>query len=241
MPQASESAAEVARRETDVERCNAPQKCKKTDATSLRSGRVGIYGVARTAAPSAHRVAYIERGNPRDEFVGLRWQPRLQTCYCGLTQGGAPMNERRDDDNDRDRGHRDDRNGRGGPKRDGDQGGGGGSDTRFLQLEMSRVLYQEAEDVTRPAFRELLREAAKDHLRARFGDTISRLAQLAVDELLIDIEANLDIEDQIQRRRESAGTDDRLREALARRGSARAPSPAAPKKGGTSASRSRRK
>jgi hypothetical protein len=155
------------------------------------------------------------------------------------------MNERRDDDNDRGRQHRDDRNGRGGPDGDGGQdggrSGGGRTDTRFLQLEMSRVLYQEAEDVTRPAFRELLREAAKDHLRARFGDTISRLAQLAVDELLIDIEANLDIEDQIQRRRESAGTDDRVREALARRGANRAPSPAAAKKGSAPAARPRRK
>jgi hypothetical protein len=150
------------------------------------------------------------------------------------------MNERRDDDNDRDRRPRDDRNGQGGPDRDSDQGGGG-SDTRFLQLEMSRVLYQEAEDVTRPAFRELLREAAKDHLRARFGDTISRLAQLAVDELLIDIEANLDIEDQIQRRRESAGTDDRLREAFARRGSNRNQPPPAAKKASPPTAGRRRK
>jgi hypothetical protein len=81
---------------------------------------------------------------------------------------------------------------------------------------MSRVLYAEAEEVAKPALRELLLEAAKAHLRARFGDTITRLAQLAVDELVVDIEANLDIEDQIQRRRESGGTDDRLREALAR-------------------------
>ncbi len=131
------------------------------------------------------------------------------------------MNDRRaDDDTDRDPRHRDDRNGRGRPNGDADcekeQGGRGGADTRFLQLEMSRVLYSEAEEVAKPAFRELLLEAAKDHLRARFGDTITRLAQLAVDELLIDIEASLDVEDQIQRRHESGGTDDRLREALAR-------------------------
>jgi hypothetical protein len=106
---------------------------------------------------------------------------------------------------------------------------------------MSRVLYAEAEDVAKPALRELLLEAAKDHLRARFGATITRLAQLAVDELLIDIEASLDVEDQIQRRRESGGTDDRLREALARTRSEPSASSAAPKQGRAPAGRKRRR
>lgn len=156
------------------------------------------------------------------------------------------MNDRRaDDDADRDPPRRDDREGRGRP--DGDAGPEGeprgreGADTRFLQLEMSRVLYAEAEGVAKPAFRELLLEAAKDHLRARFGTTITSLAQLAVDELLIDIEASLDIEGRIQRRRESGGMDDRLREALARTRSAHSGSSAQRKEGRAPASRQRRR
>jgi hypothetical protein len=153
------------------------------------------------------------------------------------------MNDRRGDDHtDRDAQHRDDRNGRGRPdgSRDSDRGRDG-SDTRFLQLEMSRVLYAEAEGIAKPALRELLLEAAKDHLRERFGEAITRLAQLAVDELLIDIEASLDVEDQIQRRRESGGTDDRLREALARKRSERSQSSAERKPGRAPASRRRRR
>ena len=76
--------------------------------------------------------------------------------------------------------------------------GGPGADTRFLQLEQSELLYAEAEAVVRPAFRELLREAAKDRLRERFGEEITALAQLAVDELLKDVQASFEIEAQIQ-------------------------------------------
>ena len=46
----------------------------------------------------------------------------------------------------------------------------GSGDTRFLDLEISKVLYNEAEGVTREAFRELLKDAAKERLRERFGD-----------------------------------------------------------------------
>jgi hypothetical protein len=120
------------------------------------------------------------------------------------------MDDRRRDDQP-DRGPSDGPEGRCGP------GGGPGSDTQFLQLEMSRVLYAEAQGVTKQAVRELLLEAAKAHLRERFGETITRLGQLATDELLTDIEASLEIEERIQRRRESSGgTEDRVREALAR-------------------------
>jgi hypothetical protein len=157
------------------------------------------------------------------------------------------MNDRRADDHpDRDPRHRDDPNGRdqldGGPDADREPRGRQGADTRFLQLEMSRVLYAEAEGVTKQAFRELLLEGAKAHLRERFGETITRLAQLATDELLADIEASLDVEDQIQRRRESDGSPpDRLREALARKRSDR-PQPSAKRKaGGASAARKRRR
>jgi len=85
---------------------------------------------------------------------------------------------------------------------------------------MSQVLYAEAQGVTKQAFRELLLDAAKAHLRERFGETITRLAELAIDEALAGMEASLDIEDQIRRQQESqeskGGTPDRLREALAR-------------------------
>ena len=95
---------------------------------------------------------------------------------------------------------------------------GGGSDTRFLQLEMSQVLYGEAESVTRQAFRELLVEAAKTRFRERFGAKIAGLAQLAVDELMHDVRSSLDIEARIQERnQERSRTKDRLREIFADR------------------------
>jgi len=153
------------------------------------------------------------------------------------------MNDRRGDDRtDRDRGPGGD-----GPDADrghrGPQGPQGqGADTRFLQLEMSRVLYAEAEGVTKQALRELLLEGAKAHLRDRFGETITRLAQLATDELLADIEASLDVEAQIQRRRDSGGSpSDRLREAFARKPSDRGQPSAERKSGGASSSRKRRR
>ena len=96
--------------------------------------------------------------------------------------------------------------------------GGPGPDTRFLQLELSQVLYAEAEEVTRPAFRDLLLEAAKDRLRDRFGKEITALARLAVDELLDGAQASFEIEARVQeyneeRRRPS----ERLRELFAAR------------------------
>jgi hypothetical protein len=157
---------------------------------------------------------------------GISLASRRQNLLLRLAQG-AYMNDRRGDERmDRDPGHRDDRGGRGGPDGGGDSDrdrrGRDGSDTRFLQLEMSRVLYAEAEGVAKPAFRELLLDAAKTHLQARFGEEITRLAQLAIDELLIDIEASLDVEDQIQRRGESSGgAHDRVRKALGRKRSER--------------------
>ena len=154
------------------------------------------------------------------------------------------MNDRSSDDHP-DRGARQ-RDGRDGPNDDcgpdREQRGRDGSDTRFLQLEMSRVLYGEAQGVTKQAFRELLLDAAKDHLRKRFGPTITRLGELATEELLGDIEASLDIEDQIQRHQDSpGGTPDQVREALARSRSARREAPAPRKEGRASASRRHRR
>jgi len=157
------------------------------------------------------------------------------------------MNDRRSDDRaERDSEHGDADNGSGresgGP--DGDRGPGGrqGADTRFLQLEMSQVLLSEAEGVTKQAFRELLLEAAKDRLRDRFGETITRLAQLATDEFLADIDASLDVEAQIQRRQESQGSPpNRLRDALARKPADRGEPVTARKSGGRASARKRRR
>ena len=126
----------------------------------------------------------------------------------GGDRGGS--RDRRDDDRSPERQQRGDG---GGP----DQGGPG-TDTRFLQLEMSQVLYAEAEEVARPALRELLREAAKERLRERFGEEITALAQLAVDELLTDVQASFEIEERIQRNNEERRSPrERLRELLAAR------------------------
>lgn len=124
-------------------------------------------------------------------------------------------------------GGRDDRPRDHGPRSDGDGPGRGGADTRFLQLEMSQVMYAEAEAVTRPAFRELLLEAAKDRLRERFGDKITALAQLAVDELLNDAEASFEIEARIQQYGEERRVPrERLRDVLRARRAGGEPRPA---------------
>src|SRR5437016_10868462 len=103
----------------------------------------------------------------------------------GRGDHGGPR-DGRGDDRARERERPDD----GGRPREGRPGG----DTRFLQLEMSQVMYAEAEAVARPAFRELLREAAKDRLRERFGEEITALAQLTVDALLKDVQVSTEIE-----------------------------------------------
>ncbi len=124
--------------------------------------------------------------------------------------------------------HSDGEGNRGGPRDDrgGDrsrdhgsrnEGGerGPGSDTRFLQLEMSHVLYSEAEAVARPAFRDLLLEAAKERLRERFGEEITALANLAVDDLLKGVEASFEIEARIQRHNDEPQPSGGLREIVA--------------------------
>lgn len=145
------------------------------------------------------------------------------------------MHERRDDRSDRGRsrhGHSCDDRGRGGGDRHHDdccspergsqrrddcdrETQGRGPDTRFLQLEMSEVLYAEAESVTKQAFRELLLEECKVRFRERFGDQITGLAQLAVDELMQDVFASLDVEARIrQRSRDQDSRRERLSEIL---------------------------
>jgi len=120
-----------------------------------------------------------------------------------------------------------------------DDRGGDRPDTRFLQLEMSQVLYGEAEAITKQAFRELLVEAAKDRWRERFGDTIGELARLAVDELMKDVQSSLDIESRIRERNQDRGsTRDRL-QAIFTAGEAQ-PKGRAPSGGGTAPRRGKR-
>lgn len=91
------------------------------------------------------------------------------------------------------------------------EGGGSGPDTRFLQLEMDQVLYDEAESVAKDALRALLLDAARARLQQRFGDKIAGLAELAADELMADIVTSLNIEAHIEHRNRERG---RLRERL---------------------------
>mgnify|MGYP001011501743 CR=1 FL=1 len=116
--------------------------------------------------------------------------------------------DRRGDERPRSEG-RDDRGGRGGQ--------GGGPDTRFLELEMSKLLYEEASGTTREALRDLIKESVTKRLRERLGDRIEALGRLAADELVDMIEANLAIEARVadyHDGREKAR--DRLREIFAR-------------------------
>jgi hypothetical protein len=86
-----------------------------------------------------------------------------------------------------------------------------GGETNFLDLEISKVLFDEAEGITRKAFRALLEEAAKRHLSERIGVQIEALAKLAVDELLADVAANLEIEARIAARKQAReGLDARI-------------------------------
>lgn len=113
-------------------------------------------------------------------------------------------------------GPRGDRDERGPDDRPGDgPDSGGGPDTRFLDFEIPEVLYHEAESLTRDAVRELLLEAAIERVRERMGDKLEALARLAVDELMTDVEASLDIASRIEQRNEARGrSQERVREIL---------------------------
>lgn len=142
-----------------------------------------------------------DRRDGEHDCGGSRHQHGCDERHSGAGQGGGP-----------DGGS----HGACGERRDGREGG---ADTRFLQLELSQVLYAEAESVTKQAFRELLVEAAKERWRERFGDKITQLAQLAVDELMKDMRSSLEIEARIQERNQDRGTQDRLRAIFAAGGS----------------------
>jgi hypothetical protein len=68
----------------------------------------------------------------------------------------------------------------------------GGPDTRFLDFELHKVMYDEAESIVREAYRELLKDAIKQRLQARWGARITALGQLAADEAMADADANFE-------------------------------------------------
>jgi hypothetical protein len=86
---------------------------------------------------------------------------------------------------------------------DGERREGQGPDTRFLDFELDKVMFQDAESLVREAFRELLKDDIKARLRERWNDRIKALAELATDELIADVEANFEIQARIEARNEA--------------------------------------
>jgi hypothetical protein len=140
-------------------------------------------------------------------------------CGCHDRHSGRGEGREHHDEHCRDAGHCHDGHDRG-PGGDRSEERGRGPDTRFLHLEMSEVLYGAAESVTKDAFRELLLEAAKARLRERFGNQLTGIAELAVDEVMSDVLANLEIEHRIrEHNRQRSSRTERLRDILRGRGS----------------------
>jgi len=79
----------------------------------------------------------------------------------------------------------------------------GGPDTRFLDLELDKVMYDEAESIVREAYRELLKDAAKIRMQEVWGQRIAELAYLAVDEAMADNDASFKIQAIIAARNEA--------------------------------------
>jgi hypothetical protein len=110
-------------------------------------------------------------------------------------RGGEPMS---DDESNR------------GPSRD-----DGPPETQFLDLEISSVLYGEADRLCREAARDLMREAIRQRLDERLGDHLREVGRIAADVLADDIETNLEIESLIvDRRAGRASIGERVREIM---------------------------
>jgi len=86
---------------------------------------------------------------------------------------------------------------------EGGGGGGGGPDTGFLDFELHKVMYDEAEAIVREAYRELVKDAAKRRMQEVWGARIEALATLAVDEAMADADANLKIQALIESRNDA--------------------------------------
>ena len=109
--------------------------------------------------------------------------------------------------------HDRDRSSKDGPDHDRDERDG--PDTQFLDLEISSVLYDEADRLCREAARELLRDAIRQRLDERLGDHLREIGRLAADALADDIETNLEIESLIADRRNARSSiGDRVREIM---------------------------
>jgi hypothetical protein len=111
------------------------------------------------------------------------------------------------------------------PKHDRDRPSGpgeGAPDTQFLDLEISSVLYDEADRLCREAARELLRDAIRTRLEERLGGHLREIGRLAADALADDIETNLEIETLIlDRRAARSSIGDRVREIMHAKASTR--------------------
>jgi hypothetical protein len=93
---------------------------------------------------------------------------------------------------------------------------GGGPDTRFLDFELHKVMYSEAESIVRESYRELLKDAVKQRLQARWGARITALAELAADEAMADADANFEIQARIEARNAARrSVEDRIQAILA--------------------------
>lgn len=77
---------------------------------------------------------------------------------------------------------------------------GGSEDLRFLDLELAEALHGKATTLAREAYLQLLTDRIKAQLAERLAEQIDSLAELAAQDLIADIEANLDIERRIKSR-----------------------------------------
>jgi len=80
---------------------------------------------------------------------------------------------------------------------------GGPTGTEFLDLEISKVLLGRAQSMARSVTEEIIRDAIKARMKERLGARLEAIGRLAADELILDIEANLEIEARIAARNQA--------------------------------------
>lgn len=95
---------------------------------------------------------------------------------------------------------------------------GNGPNTQFLDFELHKVMYDEAESIVREAYRELLKDAIKQRLLARWGGRITALANLAADEAMADADANFQIQALIEARNAAHADLEQRIQAIIRQG-----------------------
>jgi hypothetical protein len=94
--------------------------------------------------------------------------------------------------------------------------GGGPEGTEFLDLEITRVLYGEAEKLARESVRDILRGALQARLRERLGARLEALARVAADALADEVETNLRIEELVRAQAaKKKDVEERVRAAMA--------------------------